>query len=103
MGPYQFILILLGILPPLWALIKIGGWLRGKLDPIFTSEPVWEDYVDDVQSLEGATEVYPNKEENRIHLEYNKSEKSFLYNTKYDYEVLDFKKPTLMVEPLDEN
>lgn len=101
MGPYQILAIAVATPPSLWALVKLGGWVRGKSNTQSEEKGVdWNDFVEDIKSLEGASDVNGHKEDYRISLEYDRSSTQFHKQTKYDYEILDFKKPLLMVEPL---
>ena len=92
--------VLVGVPSAAWALVKLGGWASTKRRTSSNNEVGWQDFVDDIQSLEGASNVNSHQEDYRISLEYNRSRRQFHQQTKYDYEILDFKKPLLMVEPL---
>jgi hypothetical protein len=96
------VLAILGFLvalpPAILASIKVAGWLKKKKKSDTT--PQWEDFVADIESLDGATEVIPREGQYQIALKYSYSERRFHRDTKYDYEVIDFKKPLMMIEPL---
>jgi len=65
------------------------------------AEPEWEEYIADIESIEGALDVQPDEEKNRIALEYDGTESQFHQRTTYDYEILDFSMPLMMVTPAD--
>lgn len=109
MAWYHIASIIIGAPAALLALVKLGGWVRRKREGKVTEgdqnsesgeEVVWQDFVEDIESLEGATDVNSHQEDYCISLEYNRSRRQFHQQTEYDYEILDFKKPLLMVEPL---
>lgn len=104
MAWYHVAVILVSIPTALLALVKLGGWMREKITSETTenneTKVVWQDFVDDIESLDGATDINSHEEDYCISFEYNRSRQQFHQQTKYDYEILDFKKPLLMVEPL---
>ena len=90
--------ILVGIPSAMRASIKVAGWLKDSMKS--DTKPRWQDFVADIESLDGATEVIPRESQYQIALKYSYSERRFHQNTEYDYEVIDFKKPLMMIEPL---
>ena len=99
---FDILLILAAVPPAILALVKIGGWARAKRGDISNTDPTWQDFVDDVQSLDGATDVTPNREDYRISLRYDRSRRQFHEQTNHNYEILNDKgPPMLMVEPLE--
>lgn len=109
MAWYHIASIIIGAPAALLALVKLGGWVRRKRNGEVRGmnqnseggeEVVWQDFVDDIESLEGATDVNSRPEDYLISLQYNRSKRQFHQQTEYSYEIIDFKKPLLMVEPL---
>jgi hypothetical protein len=105
LSTYQLLALAVALPPGLWAVIKISGWVRSKtgthINETTIEEVSWQDYVDDVESLDRATDVNSHQNDYTISLEYNHPIEQFHSHTEYDYKILDFKKPLLMVQPID--
>lgn len=61
---------------------------------------MWDEFVEDVQSLEGVSNVDDDKAAYRITLTYDGPRRRFHRETEFQYQVLDYDEPELVVEPL---